>query len=147
VTKRINSRGWDDVKKRRVLDRVISNAEATGIFQPTYLEDKDIALDLEKASVIEFSDPIARSDLVRKKQEELGILAEVAAPKEVNGRWGRSNLHEAVLMGDEGLVRRYLEDGEDATVFDNNGRTPYDLSILRENERLIALFEELKADF
>jgi|GEM_PF-3948447 len=154
VKRRVESRdALSRGDKDRIISKVITNAEDSGIFKPikSYLDEEDDTWDVEDD--IEF-EPLDREELVKEKQKELGIVAEEKEEKDLSpdlerqiGRWGRTRLHEAVLMGDEKSVRRYIGEGDDASMTDNNGDTPYDVAILHENEVLMKVFEELKAAF
>ena len=146
IKKRIDARDYDEDLKSRILNKIIANVEESGIFDPPTadFEDEDFE-DLEEEADTEFGCIVSREDLIKQKQIEYGIIS---VPKpDVQGKYGRERLHEAVSMGDLELVRRYLDEGDDASKKDNNGNTPYDLSILLENEDMINLFEEFGADF
>jgi len=61
----------------------------------------------------------------------------------VKVRCGKTDLHDAVLMGDCDLIRRLIADGADIHAKNNNGQTAVYLAFLEENEAVIEVFREL----
>tara|TARA_Y100000034_G_scaffold88219_1_gene105869 strand:- start:2324 stop:2863 length:540 start_codon:yes stop_codon:yes gene_type:complete len=156
VCKRVNARDLSHEEKTRIITKIVNNADQSGIFNPLEInecedeEEEDekgyeIA-DEEESNIAAYQ--MERSELIVRKQKELGIEPETPSKEQsISSRFGRSRLHEAILISDEGLVRQYIEDGDNAAETDNNGNTPYDIALLHENMKMINLLESLHAIF
>jgi ankyrin repeat protein len=88
---------------------------------------------------------VEESSLVRisKKQEEVQELHQ-EGNRDVEGslRFGRTPLHEAILMNDLETIRSLLNENKYLMSRDNNGHTPLDLARLEENIVVIKMIME-----
>jgi len=127
--------------------------DSFGLFDPVdVLEEEDIDVG---AVVFQAEVPIPPEDIearILAKQKELGIVDENSfdemdddnpeSPAKTT-RFGRSELHEAVLTGDLDFVQKLVENGADLTARDKNGNTPFTLALI-EGQRDIAAFLKKK---
>jgi len=59
-------------------------------------------------------------------------------------RYGRSPLHEAIVMRDIRLVKRYIKEGLYLNALDNNGHTPMEMAYYEGYKEAIAVFRSHK---
>jgi ankyrin repeat protein len=139
-------------QRRRVLTRVLQNVNELDVLTPMgynfLFEDGEEDAPQEVVSQEEeFIDD--NSDArVLAKQIALGIQPKIPEQEEegIEFKWGRTRLHEAVAMGDKGSITKFLQEGDDPSIKDNNRQTPYDLAILNDQRDIMALLEQFGAD-
>lgn len=102
----------------RVLKRILKKYSDSDIFEPVNSDDED-----------DFDMPTPPQ--VQGKTNDIDC-----------SKYGRTRLHYATLLRNIELVKQYLEAGDDPSIRDNNGRTPYALAVLHEYKELFPVFEE-----
>jgi len=121
-------------QKERIRHRVLDNLKKDNILHPIY----DILfydpLDEEEISVSEL-----REEKVKTKQQELRIPVEESKTK---FKYGRTHLHEAVVISDFELLKKLLSENNNVHAKDNNGNTPIDHAILDENKEALRIFKD-----
>jgi len=148
VEKSVESRSLSREQKVDILCKIFKDISSTEILHPyssSFLFDKIDEID-ELAEERE-ADCIALSteERIRNKQIELGIEPDSPEDESVKLPYGRTRLHEAVVMQDEQMVRLFISEDDDSFSEDNNGNTPYDLALLNNNKDMILLLESLDA--
>ena len=56
------------------------------------------------------------------------------------GAYGWGPIHRAVMENNLDLVKKLVSDGEDVTMLDNGGNTPFELSVLEDKEEIMEWF-------
>ena len=146
VEKSVESRSLSREQKVDILCKIFKDISSTEILHPySFLFDKIDEID-ELAEERE-ADCIALSteERIRNKQIELGIEPDSPEDESIKLPYGRTRLHEAVVMQDEQMVRLFISEDDDSFSEDNNGNTPYDLALLNNNKDMILLLESLDA--
>lgn len=123
----------------------LSDGEESHIFTPLSLLCEE---EYEEGEEIACENAVAREQRIMELQAFYNIPGEVDEEEQereqaVKKRCGKTDLHDAVLMGDCDLIRRLVKDGADIHAKNNNGQTAVYLAFLEENEEVIALFREL----
>ncbi|MAG26124.1 hypothetical protein CMI47_11225 [Candidatus Pacearchaeota archaeon] len=86
---------------------------------------------------------ISIDDLIALEQIARGIEPDPEPEPEESPQfdWGREALHEAIWNDDIPAVQKLAEDGADLEVKDNAGRTPYQLALMLNNPKVIAILK------
>lgn len=121
-------------KRKRMLNKIMRFYDEIDAFQEITVDvDEKIEL-MDKGAEEQWN----REQKILNKQKELGLpvgIVEIEQRKEVT-RFGRSVLHEAVLLDDLEQVIYLVENGANVSAKDNNGFTPLQLSICRGKKEI-----------
>lgn len=120
--------------RERMRTRILDDLKKDDILHPSYT-----ALLLGPDDDDEISISEIREERVKVKQKELRIPPDES---KVKYKYGRTQLHEAVVISDLELIRRLLRENHSVYVKDNNGNTPVDHAILDENIEVLSIFKE-----
>ena len=141
IEKRISSHQFVAEKRIRLINKIFADINKTDILNDDYsttaFEDTEDEINAELA--------INSETRIKEKQLELGITPDDPPEKHLDKiklPYGRSRLHEAVIMQDIQFISQFLSEGEDPSATDNNGNTPYDLALLNNYVEVIALLEK-----
>lgn len=117
-------------KKRKLIQKVLTDSSMKEILEPinTYIPPEDCII--EETENTPF--------IIKNKNKKSLIIKEEEV---IFNRWGRSSLHEAVLVNDINLVQNLLETDVNVYLTDNNGQTPLDLALLEEKREIVNLLK------
>jgi len=121
-------------KKRKLIQKVLTDSSMKEILEPInmYIPPEDCIVDETENTPF----------IIKMKNKNKNKKLLVTEEKEVVfNRWGRSSLHEAVLVNDVNLVQNLLETDVNVYLTDNNGQTPLDLALLEEKREIVNLLE------
>lgn len=142
---RIAARGIEPEKKEKLLTKIMAGHEAAGVFDPP---DFSTTEDDETVDV----DFMTSDERILNKQIELsekcpGLGITIGIPKRKHDpnvtRFGRSIVHEAVLLDDLDLLKQLINNGEDIHRTDNNGHTPLQIAIMEEKDEIVMYLASL----
>jgi len=138
--------------RQRYMRKTMEDLEGTFIFTPANeLEDPEDEFEEEKEALA-CDNAMSREDRIKELTAFYGVKGDEFEDEEeiqereysVKKRCGKTDLHEAVLMGDLVLIEQLIEDGADVHAKNNNGHTAIYLAFLEENEAVIALLRKMK---
>lgn len=124
----------------------LEDGEESHIFTPLCLLCDDDNDDTEELAC---ENAVAREQRIRELQAFYNVPGEIDEEEQerelaIKNRCGKTDLHDAVLMGDCDLIRTLIQNGADINAKNNNGQTAVYLAFLEENEEVISLLRELK---
>lgn len=102
---------------------------------------KDVLDDCVKYSMTR-EQSISALELFYKEKNPFTIDERIKE-EDLQGRYGRTLLHEAVLLEDEDTIKKLINDGVDVTIKDNSGYTPYMIGVLEGKVKSITLLKSL----
>lgn len=141
-------------KRQRIIERILKDLSHTDVFTPLHKMTSDLDYlddDNDNKNNITFDALENDRELrISKLQEKYNIKPDkqtkeiLEREKVVRTRCGRTDLHDAVSMGDLGLIRKLVvEDKIDPSIKDNNGHTAVHIAVLEQNSEVIELLKEL----
>ena len=138
--------------RQRYIEKALADLSGTLVFaDPNDLVDPNEEDSEDEQETAAFDNTMSREERIKELTAFYGVKgdededAEEVQEREhtIKKRCGKTDLHDAVLMGDLPLIEQLISDGADVNAKNNNGHTAIYLAFLEENEAVIALFREL----
>jgi hypothetical protein len=137
--------------RQRQMKKVLDDLSGTLTFTPPEdLADPEDDFEDEQENIA-CENAMGREDRIKQLINFYGVQGDTDESEEealerehvVKKRCGKTDLHEAVMMGDLPLIRQLISEGADVNAKNNNGHTAIYLAFLEENEAVIGLLREL----
>jgi len=143
---KVFSRFSPEEKKKRI-HSIMNDYEMKEILNPIknkYVDDDEIYEEDENS--FKTLEDMTLEERVLAKQVELGIDPEEKVAEEescrIKGRWGRTEIHEVVLISDFNRLKELLDSKEiDIFLKDNNNQNAYQLAILEGNVEAVEIMK------
>jgi len=151
ISDNLNAGEYDEVKRKRIYDTIAAKYKDSELFQDVLCvteDDSEFLIGETKQNIFgengfEGLDGLPRHERVEWLSHCYENVAEKVFyiyknPIDIKGRFGRTELHEAVLSSDFGLVSSLIKNGAQTDIRDNGGCTPLMLACLDENNKMVA---------
>ena len=138
-------------QRQRITKKVLEDLDKTDILTPIDVLGYDDDIDWFKQQeddiedVYEAMKEVEREERIKQKEIEYSDYAglpECPLSSCKITRYGRTELHEAVLANDVETVKRLLKEGLNIDVKDNNGNDALMLARLEQRDEIVKVFEE-----
>ena len=140
--------------RQKIIQKILADLDKTDILTPidVFAYDEDIDWGRPEDDTEELFEKIKEMDKEQRIQalqkkydgsfdEDKFVPSPFQSEQKKTTRFGRTELHEAVLANDVESVERLLKQGLNVDAVDNNGNDAFNLACLEERVEIIEIFK------